>query len=322
MKAAVITSEGLGDGLIMTVVAQHLAKLGYSVDIFNPHLEELKAWFPDYNFKKPENLISQQNAANSNYEHLASYDWVFCQHSNTPFVKELKTNRQKLKRCSFIYAAFNPQRHSPLNPDDFICHDDLPLVHSLQMMGKDFFKLKDLTKKPSIKIPSHLVFQKNKKRLLIHPTSTCPIRTWDKKKYLLFAKKLQAQGYEIAFVMHPKEREYWEKIIPRGFLIPFFKHLSDLAAYIYESAALIGNDSGPAHLASLLNLPTLIITNDPKRLILWQPGWKKSLLAFPPNWVPNFKFLRLKINHWQKFTSVTRILKAFEQLQLTKTSSF
>ncbi len=339
MKAVVITSKGLGDGLIMTVLAQHLVKLGYTVDIFNPHLEELKEWFPDYNFKnKSENLniwkdqdkTDDKNATalkssvkpSVDYETLTSYDWVFCQYSNTPFVEELKKNRQKLKRLSLVYAAFNPQRHQPLDQDDFICHKDLPLVESLQLMGKEFFKLENPTKETGLKIPAHLHFQKYKKRLLIHPTSTCPTRTWDKKKYLQFARKLKAQGYEIAFIMHPEERAEWQEITLQGFLLPAFPNLSALASYVYESSALIGNDSGPVHLASLLNLPTLIITNDPKRLILWQPGWKKAFLAFPPKWVPNFKFLRIKPNHWQKFTSVSHILKAFTQLKLNSLSHF
>ena len=358
MKAAVITSKGLGDGLIMTVLAQHLVKLNYSVDIFNPHLEELKEWFPDYNFKKKAehlNIWKDKNTKDTdtdiaidtaddenadilkkttkqpaehsekqpvNYEQLANYDWVFCQHSNTPFVEELKKNRQKLKRLSLVYASFNPQRHYPLNPDDFVCHNDLPLADSLQIMGKEFFKLENSTKETGLKIPAHLTFQKYQKRLLIHPTSTCPTRTWDKQKYLYFARKLKNQGYEIVFVMHPEERQAWKKFIPQDFILPAFHDLNTLASYIYESAALIGNDSGPVHLASLLNLPTLIITNDPKRLILWQPGWKKAFFAFPPKWVPNFKFLRLKLNHWQKFTSVGQISKAFTQLKLTNHPPF
>ena len=305
-KAAVITSQGLGDGLIMTVVAKHLIKLGYAIDFFNPHLHELKDWFLDYHFKTYEDLANTS---------LADYDWVFCQYSNTALVEALKKKKKECKKFSFIYAAYNPQRHDSLTQGDFVCDPRLPLVESLKIMGEKFFHLKNASKETGIKIPNNITFQKYPRRILIHPTSTCQIRTWHKERYLKFAYYLQEIGFSVSFIMSSQERDEWTNNIPRGFAIPFLKNLDDLAKYTYESRALIGNDSGPAHLASLMGLKTLIITNDPKRLVLWQPGWEKAQLIFPPKWVPNFKFLRLKINHWQIFTSVGRVVKGFKKIQ-------
>ncbi len=306
MQAAIITSKGLGDGLIMLVAASHLKRLGYTVDIFNPHLQELEKWLPDYKLKKTPDFFDLKE--------LKNYNKIFCQYSNTEQIKKLSQKRKELKHFAFIYPSFNPQKSGNLKQDEFVCFSNRPLVESLQLMGKKIFKLKNPGKQLDLKIPKHLIFQKHTKRILIHPTSTCPIRTWHKKKFLKFAEKLKKQNFEVAFIMSLSERKDWLEVLTKGFLLPKLQTLNDLASYIYESAILIGNDSGPVHLASLLNLPNMIITNDPKRLKLWQPGWRKAVLVFPPKWVPNFKFLRLKINYWQNFTSVSRILRVFQKL--------
>lgn len=289
----------------MTVLSWHLKRLGYDVTLFNAHLPQMQTWFPHFNFEKQASL-----------ETLQKFDLVFCQYADVDFVQELIEARSKLK-ISFIYASYNPKKHAPLERADFVCYPRLPLVESLKLMGEERLGLKNADTDAGLAIPSKLVFKKHAKRILIHPTSTCTSRTWSRSKYLKFAQILKKKGYEIAFIMSQEERKSWEGIEKKGFLLPAFNNLSELAEYIYESAALIGNDSGPAHLASLLKLSTLIITNDPKRLMLWQPGWKKAALIFPPAYMPNLKFLRLRIDHWQKFTSVSRVLKKFSKLELS-----
>ncbi|MFA5250479.1 MAG: glycosyltransferase family 9 protein [Parachlamydiales bacterium] len=303
MEAGIITSKGLGDGLIMSILACHLHRLGYRVTLFNPHLEELSEWFPLYKLKKePRNL--------------PGFDWLFCQHSNTGFVEELKKNRKEFKKCSFIYPSFDKKRHLPLGETDFVCQNRCSLADNLKNLGRNFLNLPEAEKETGIRIPPGLVPEKYPRRILIHPTATCPTRTWERQKFFLLAEELRKRGFELAFIVHASESPDWQEAKKRGFLLPSFKKLTDLAAYIFESKALIGNDSGPAHLASLLGRQTLIVTNDPKRLALWRPGWKEARIVFPPAYMPNFKYFRWKFSHWQLFTGVSRVLRAFDSLDL------
>ena len=97
---------------------------------------------------------------------------------------------------------------------------------------------------------------------------------------------------------------------------PHFKSLKEVAAFLYESGYLIGNDSGLGHLASNLNIPTLTISGNPKRVRLWRPDWALNHVVTIPFPLPNFKGIRMRVreNFWQHFIPVARTLKAFRKL--------
>lgn len=114
--------------------------------------------------------------------------------------------------------------------------------------------------------------------------------------------------------MSPPERKEWLSLLNNRFLLPEFPTVSELAAYLYESHFLIGNESGTGHLASNLGIPTLIVAGCPKQMILWRPGFLLGQVITPPSYIPNFKFLRLREKKWQTFISPRRILKAFDKM--------
>jgi ADP-heptose:LPS heptosyltransferase len=86
--------------------------------------------------------------------------------------------------------------------------------------------------------------------------------------------------------------------------------LSDLATLVYESALVIGNDSLLGHLASNLNIPTLILADDPERLQLWRPDWAPSHLLFPPAYLPK----RLRKKYWSHLISPQRVFHTAKRL--------
>jgi ADP-heptose:LPS heptosyltransferase len=77
---------------------------------------------------------------------------------------------------------------------------------------------------------------------------------------------------------------------------------------------LIGNESGLSHLASSLNVPTLVIAGLKKRILQWQPGWGAGRIIYPPSWVPNMKGLRLRDHYWQKFITPYKVEREFAKL--------
>jgi len=278
------------------MVASHRLKLeGHDVTTFQDSLGELEEWFPGHRFAK-----------RSTIESLDSFDFIVLQNDNTPFFLNLIDRYRE--KIHIFYASHEEGKHRPLTPKDQVFDRALPLVTNIAQGIASLLGQMDPIAENGITIPEGLVYRKHAKRILIHPTSTTPKRTWTREKFLKVAEKLEKEGYEIAFSLSPQEREEWKDI---PFLIPEFPSLEALAAYIYESHFLIGNESGTGHLASNLGIPTLIVASCPKQMALWRPGFLLGSVVTPPSYIPNFKFFRLREKKWQTFVSPRHILKLF-----------
>ena len=75
-KSLVITSKGLGDGLMMMIASERLRKHGYQVTTMNDHLHGLSNWFPGHEFIKELNPLEESSF-------FSSFDLVILQNDNT-----------------------------------------------------------------------------------------------------------------------------------------------------------------------------------------------------------------------------------------------
>ena len=283
MKAAVAPSKGIGDGLMMLVAAQALRREGYQVTLFSTHLHELSEWFPDIEF----------SSTPGDWER---FDRIVAQFDYTPERQDLFQRDD----VAIFYPVYNPNRCPPLKEIDRVFSADKTMVENIaEAMGSTDMS-NGITPLPG------LTHRKEKQRVVIHPTSTDPVRTWSAKKFVKLAQKLKRDGFEPVFAVAPHERDAWEG--------PPFATLSELAVYLYESGYFIGNESGTSHLASCLGIPTLVIAGDKRRIAMWKPGWAPGEVVVPPDWVPNFKGLRLRTDHWQWFISTSDVMKVFTQI--------
>ncbi|MGE5195943.1 MAG: glycosyltransferase family 9 protein, partial [Anaerolineae bacterium] len=175
------------------------------------------------------------------------------------------------------------------------------------------------SKDNGLHLPSHLssllIHRREKQRVLIHATSSCPSKNWPLKKYIKLSKLLHEKGFNPVFSLHIDEKDVMKDVQKEGLDAICFGLLDELAAYIFESGYLIGNDSLQAHLASNLKIPTLVIGDQKDRLRLWRPGWLMGHVMTPPRWIPNCKPWRLRKRHWQYFISVNTVLRHFEKLR-------
>lgn len=300
MKAAVICSKGMGDGLMMMTASHRLRLEGYEVTTFQDILGELADWFPGHHFAKRSTITS-----------LDGFDLILLQNDNTPFSFDL-IDRYRDKIFVF-YASYEEKKHHPLTSDDVIFNRSEPMAKNIaegiaQVLNKDHPIYEN-----GLTALKGLSYRKNRKRVVIHPTSTTPKRTWSAEKFIAVAQMLEEKGWQPVFSVSPNERKEWEKRLEGQFPLPFFSDLSELASYLYESHFLIGNESGTGHLASNLGIPTLIVASCPKQMALWRPGFLLGDVITPPPYVPNFKFLRLREKKWQRYISARRILKVFEK---------
>ncbi len=299
MKAAVVCSKGMGDGLMMMVASHRLKLEGYDVTTFQDSLGDLQEWFPGHHFSK-----------RSTIKNLDDFDLILLQNDNTPFSFNLIDRYREI--IHVFYASYEEGKHHPRTSNDRVFNRSHPMVINIAEGIASLLKKKEPILENGITPPKSLSYRKDKKRVVIHPTSTTPKRTWDGKKFITVAKKLQQDGYHPLFSVSPSEREEWKRLLQNRFPLPEFPSLSELAACLYESYFLIGNESGTGHLASNLGIPTLIVAACPKQMALWRPGFLLGKVVTPPPYIPNFKGLRLR-EKWQKFIPPYRVVKAFQK---------
>lgn len=97
----------------------------------------------------------------------------------------------------------------------------------------------------------------------IHPGSDRNgiIKRWDIKKFNLLAHQIVSKyGYRIRFYIGPQERELHDAVDDcESFEIAEEKDIAGLIKNMAECRFFISNDSGLAHLASALEIPTVVI---------------------------------------------------------------
>lgn len=297
-RSALVCASGIGDGLLMMIVAHHLKKLGMHPTIFHDHAETLKGLFENHTFQTHIPI-----------EELEAFDTVIVENDNSKRAWDLFRLRDqgKMGHVRFIF----PTKSSNFKEGDFLFNPELPVATNLSaacaaLLGSRPSKENDLT------LPQG-EHGKYPKRVVIHPTSNDPKRNWRKEQFLELANLLENEGFEPVFIVSPDEREEWETL---NVTLPSFPTLKEVAAYTYESGYLIGNDSGLGHLASNLGVTTLTISGNPKRVRLWRPDWAYGTVVTLPFPLPNFKGInfRMRENHWQSFISVNKVFKAFMEL--------
>ncbi len=303
-RALVIPCSGIGDALMMMVASHTLAHAGYEVATVHPKLLELRSWFAcRHTFLQnvPEGDLSQ-------------WDLVIVQHDDR------LTTRSLIERCtsplSLFYASYKPGKHLPLKENDFVFDRTQTMVQNIALCTAKLTKTLTPCTDNGL-IPLHGLTHRSKhRRVLIQPYSQDPDRTWLLSRYARVAKRLVQRRFCPVFILTEEQKKsssFWNRSEITALTFPT---LSDLAAYVYESDAVIGNESLLPHLASNLNIPHITIAKSASHMPLWRPGWLQGTLLVPPSWIPNIKHLRLRDNQWRRCITVSSVLSAFQTLIL------
>jgi ADP-heptose:LPS heptosyltransferase len=296
--AVVIPSAGIGDALLMMIASHRLLQKGYRVITLHPLLSQLSDWFQGHYLQVMTDL--------------ADADLIVVQNDNSPKIAQLiGAYRSKL---SVFYASYNSRKHAPLSAMDQVFDETQPMAQNIAQGIAQLLKSQEMSKNNGLSPPRYLVHRLCKDRVILHPTSSKSEKNWLPAKFLKVARQLKDLGFAPIFAVSKQERNQWLHVEKLGFDLPIFDTLSNLAAYVYESGYLIGNDSLIGHLASNLHIPTLIIADCEKRMKLWRPGWLQGAVVTPPTWVPNCKFCRLRKWKWKSLISSRRVISTFEDL--------
>lgn len=138
-------------------------------------------------------------------------------------------------------------------------------------------------------------------RVVIFPTTPQEKKNYWLTGFRLLGRLLQAQGWQVEFVCMPHELDGIANALP-GVNVYAFPDVLMLMDYLSGARAVVSNDSGGGHLASLIDIPTFTITRRSKKFV-WRPGFNQANTVIHPLW--RFKWLGRYV--WRPFVPVWRI---------------
>lgn len=159
------------------------------------------------------------------------------------------------------------------------------------------------------------------KKIVIHIGAGYPSKRWPTANYIQVAKGIQEKGLGVpVFIGTEEEKKLldpFREALGRGFINLTGKtNLSELLGVFHEADLYLGNDSGPAHLAALLNRKIVLIfsgTNDFRRWSPWSP--KLRLITHPVPCSPcEEKICPLKRQFCLEEISVEEVFRALEEM--------
>ena len=103
--------------------------------------------------------------------------------------------------------------------------------------------------------------------ILVHPGGKWKPRRWPAERFLRVANELARAGYPVRILVHESEKDllaaFRDERLVRGASVWVTRTIADLIRAVKKGILLLGNDSGPVHLAKLFGLPAVV---------LWGPG--------------------------------------------------
>jgi ADP-heptose:LPS heptosyltransferase len=91
--------------------------------------------------------------------------------------------------------------------------------------------------------------------VVIHTGAGQPLRVWPMARYHNLAARLRANGFRVQVACDPDQKEWWLSAGEKDLQVPHT--VTELMVLLDRAALLIGNDSGPGHLAALAGVPTI-----------------------------------------------------------------
>lgn len=321
ISIAIVPNTRLGDGLVYMIIAHNLVRAGLKVSYYSDTMYELRSWFPrTIVLKTPRDYDSFKGVLDSH-----AYTIV-----DTPVVSDITLSHAEMGKIIVLTPAIKRARanpkpdggataegldiatclHSLLQRDNSICTVSEP-VGSIVDYTVDFCRqrlgLHAASPLLDLAVPDHLVHRSHKKRVAVFPTSPIAKKEYPRSRFLRLTAALYAKGWEPMMVVTPNELISWKQLNLNVNVVAF-DDIESLASFIYETDLVISNDSGGGHLASLLEIPTVIITQH-RKPFLWRPGWNEVTLIGP-----SMKLNLFKRKIWAPFVSQRKILLTVSHL--------
>ena len=271
-KILVIKVRGLGDAVVATPVIKNLKTLIPNVSISvltfnfckplfenNPNIDGLYGLS-----EKPEALELKKTSATLSDHNFDLIINLHARNLSSRLTKNIKA-RWRINRSYFIREKFS----------DVMIGSDHDLDKSSIEMDLDCIRtigLKPITKQPELFVTDeesewaneHLAengLDREKKIIMIHPAVTQPYRHWGMDRFIELSRKLiQGGENQVMGIFSKMEQSIANNLLEKveGVFV-YVGALRQSMALIQQADLMIDNDSGPAHVAQALKVPTLVL---------------------------------------------------------------
>ena len=270
------------------------------------------------------------------------FDEVYSAHNayrTARFLLKLKARRRISfwKWWNFWVYDVRPPRHPKKLPEvlrvmSLLSDSDLDLKKKLKTTENNHLFLNEKLKIPpwaSTSFQSFLLRKQKekkslqqKKRVFMAPLSRLKSKCWEPEKFLELGVKLSKEGWETVFIGAKNERDSIQEIsnnVPQSQNLAGKTSLYETLCLFLSGRGLITNDSGPGHLAALLELPTVSIFGPTKSEFGWRP-WNKNTVVVEKNlscrscYLHGPKICPLGTHDCIKLISVNDVCSAFKSL--------
>jgi heptosyltransferase III len=295
MRYGIFSCAGLGDCLLILILAENLRREGHEAVTFHPFMSQMQGWFPHLPIRPFPAHLEEFDRFIVVYEKSEWMQQVLGECLTKYREKTVVLNPIATPNCDYPYweeGQFDGKR---------------PFADNLVTFCQDILGIKTAKKCNGLTLPPDLKLRAKPKQVVIHPTSSRPGKNWPRTKFLKLAQALKRRGFDPVFMVSPKERCQWQEA-------PAFKNLEEMAECVAESGLMVGNDSGIGHLASCFGIPTVTLFKNERTADFWKPAFAPNLALTPNGWLPNLKGLRWRDHYWHWGISVRRVLRAFDEL--------
>ena len=179
------------------------------------------------------------------------------------------------------------------------------MVEWVDIYAKDVFGLEAAPIPPPMHLPDDGADNGREGQLvLIFPTTPNPNKNYSPHGFRRLSESLKKQGWRTEVVCMPKEEDELRAFFSTD-TVRSFPSIRELIVRIAESHAVISNDSGGGHLASMLGKPTVTITKKSKDFV-WRPGFTDQGVTITP--IVTIKWFSGRA--WRPFIPHSPILRA------------
>lgn len=326
-RIALVAFTSLGDGLVYLMMAENLRRNGYNVTYYGNIAYQLRAWLPQL-------TIRPHPEPNKLDDELAPYDLAILSPS-LPLRNSLdEQGIIELRNKWLLICLKTPPswRHDQSERVQKTCPPEVfeELRNLLDCGGSIRFRkfthesvveitleymrqrmhLAQVDKHVPLTPPAGLQHRRHPKRIIVSPDSAGPEKkNWTPRSFFALCHQLQSLGYDPKIIVAPVNHEHWKHMPGNVFETPVFHDIAELSAYLYESGALIANDSGNGHLASFLGIPVVTIFRKRNPHFHWRPGWAPGVVVCPKITLPG-----LKGAIWKPFVGTRDVIAALRSL--------
>ncbi len=111
-------------------------------------------------------------------------------------------------------------------------------------------------------------------------------KDWGTENYLNLARELKVRGFEILFLLGPKENDYADEIEAAGFDCVSGLDFGEIADIMNNNPAshtrcVISNDTGLMHFACALDVPSITISPDETHFTWFPYGKERHAACYP-----------------------------------------